>query len=246
MGQLQKVFKFISVLLESGADSGLDFPAQFGVALQQPAAEGNAVGFVVELLRIQAGKVCQLAVLQNFRVQGGHAVGGVGEVDIHVSHVNTAVTIQNSGAGILCAGTGQIVQLMDNGHQLGDHSFQIVAGPFFKCLCQNGVVGIGAGIGDDLDCLIKGNTLFAQQADQLGNNHAGMGVIDLNGGVIGQIVVVAAPRGALGQNQLGTGADHQILLVDAQHPTGLIGVVGVEEESQVFVDLALVKEDVVF
>ncbi len=44
----------------------------------------------------------------------------------------------------------------------------------------------------------------------------GMGVVDLDGGVIGQIMVVAAPGGALGQNELGTGADHQVLLVDAQ------------------------------
>ena len=31
-----------------------------------------------------------------------------------------------------------------------------------------------------------------------------------------RVVVVAAPGSALGQNQLGTGRDHQILLVDPQ------------------------------
>ena len=89
------------------------------------------------------------------------------------------------------------------------------------------MVGVGAGLGDDLDGLVELDALFAQQADQLGDDHAGVGVIDLDGGIIGQVMVIAAAGGALGQNQLGTGGDHQILLVDAQAAAGLVGVIGV-------------------
>ena len=45
---------------------------------------------------------------------------------------------------------------------------------------------------------------------------AGVGVVDLDGGVVGQIMVIAAPGGTLSQNELGTGRDHQVLLVHPQ------------------------------
>ena len=72
-----------------------------------------------------------------------------------------------------------------------------------------------------------------------------MGVVDLDGGVVGQIVIAAAPDGALGQNKLGTGGDHQVLLVHPQTAACLVGVVRVEEEGQVLVDGGLVERDAV-
>ena len=55
----------------------------------------------------------------------------------------------------------------------------------------------------------------------------------------------AAPVLQLGQNQLGRGADQEILLVDPQQPSGLVAVVGVEEQGQVPGDVALVEVDAV-
>ena len=92
------------------------------------------------------------------------------------------------------------------------------------------------------------SVLFAplpQQPDEFRDDHAGVGVVDLDGGVVGQIVVIAAAGRALGQNELGTGRDHQILLVHPQTAASLIGIVRVEEEGQVLVDGGLVERDAV-
>ena len=107
------------------------------------------------------------------------------------------------------------------------------------------MVGVGAGVGDNLHRLLKADALLPQQADQLGDDHAGMGVVDLDGGVVGQVSEVAAPLAALGQNQLGAGRHHQVLLVDAQQAAGLVGVVRVEKEGQALFHIALVKLDAV-
>ena len=233
------------VLLEAGADKSFNFPRELGIAGQEPAAEGDAVGFVVELLGIELVEVLQFAVFQNFGVQRRHAVGGVGEVDVHVGHVDSVFTVDDGGRGILRAGAGQGVQLFDDGHELGHHLFQIVPGPLFQGLRQNGVVRVGTGPGDDVHRLVEADAPLLQQADQLRDDHAGVGVIDLDGGVVRQVVIIAAPGGALVQQELGAGADHEILLVNAQQAARLVGVIGIEEQCQVLTDAALVEGDAI-
>ena len=58
-------------------------------------------------------------------------------------------------------------------------------------------------------------------------------------------MVITAAGGALSQNQLGPGGNHQLLLVDAQTASGLVGVIGIQEKRQVFVDVGLVERDAV-
>ena len=107
------------------------------------------------------------------------------------------------------------------------------------------MIGVSAGLGNDLHGFVKINAFFTQQTDQLRDDHTGVRVVDLDGGIIGQVVVVAAPGGALGQNKLGTGRDHQILLVDPQPAACLVGIVRVEEQGQVLVDGSFVEGDAV-
>ena len=178
-------------------------------------------------------------------MQRCHAVGGMGEVDVHVGHVHPVVLVDDGKALVLGAGAGQCVQLFNDGHQLGHHCIQIGAGPLFQCLGQNGVVGVGAGLGNDLHSFLKLNAPLPQQPDQLRDDHAGVSVVDLDGGVVGQIVVIAAPGGALCQNELGTGRNHEVLLIHPQTAACLIGVVRVEEQGQVLVDGGLVKGNAV-
>ena len=166
-------------------------------------------------------------------------------MDIHVCHVHPVVLVDDSKTFVLGAGAGQCIQLLNDGHQLGHHGIQIGTGPLFQCFGQNGVVGVGTGLGNDLHGFVKINAFFTQQTDQLRDDHAGVGVVDLDGGIIGQVVVVAAPGGALGQNKLGTGRDHQILLVDPQTAACFVGIVRVEEQGQVLVDGSFVEGDAV-
>ena len=178
-------------------------------------------------------------------MQRRYAVGGVGEVDVHVCHVHPVVLVDDGKALVLGAGACQCIQLFDDGHQLGHHGVQIGARPLFQCFGQNGVVGVGAGLGNDLHRFLELNAARAQQADQLRDDHAGVGVVDLDGGVVCQIMVVAAPGGALGQNELCTGRDHQVLLVYPQTAAGFIGIVRVEEEGQILVDGGLIEGNAV-
>ena len=232
LGIGQQFFQLGGILAETGANQGFNLFDQCGVTFQQPAAEGDAVGFVVELFRVQLIEAVQLGFLQNFGVQGGNAVGGMGKVDVHVGHVHAVVGVNDGKAGIIGALFGGSIQLFNHRHQLGHNFVQIAARPGFQRFGQDGVVGVSAGVGYDLDGFVKLDAFFAQQADQFGDNHAGVGIVNLDGGVIGQVMVVAAAGGAFGQNQLGTGADHQVLLVDAQHAACFVGIVRVQEQVQ--------------
>ena len=89
----QQPFQLGGVLLPARADFPRDPLAQLRVAVQQPPAEGDAVCLVVELLRVQLGKGLQLGLLQNLRVQAGHAVDREAVVDVQVGHVHQVVFI---------------------------------------------------------------------------------------------------------------------------------------------------------
>ena len=84
------------------------------------------------------------------------------------------------------------------------------------------MVGIRAGIGDNLYCLFEFDPLLCQQADQFRNYHTWMGVIDLNRRIICQIVKLASPGHTLLQDQLCSCRNHQILLVNTQSPPSLV------------------------
>ncbi len=102
-------------------------------------------------------------------------------------------------------------------------------GPFLQGFCQDGMVGISAGPGDDFHGFFKINAFFAQKTDQFRNYHGRMRVIDLDGGIIVKIMEITAPPGTFIQNQLCPGADHQILLVNPQETSVIITVVGIQK-----------------
>ena len=61
--------------------------------------------------------------------------------------------------------------------------------------------------------------------------------------MIGQLFRAIPPLLELGQNELGPGGHHEVLLVDPQEASGLVAVVGVEEAGQAAADVGLVKVD---
>ena len=99
----------------------------------------------------------QLGVFQDLGVQGSHTVGGMGKVDIHVCHVYPVVLVDDGKAFVLGTGAGQRIQLLNDRHQLRHHGIQIGTGPLFQRFGQNGVVGVGAGLGNNLHSFVKVN-----------------------------------------------------------------------------------------
>ena len=58
--------------------------------------------------------------------------------------------------------------------------------------------------------------LSGEQANELGDDHGGVRVVDLDNGVIGQIMQVAAALDGLVDQELGGVAHHEVLLIDAK------------------------------
>ena len=176
----QQFFKLGGVLAEAGTDELFDLGGQCRVALQQPAAEGDAVGLIVEFFGVELVKAVQLAVFQDLGVQIGNAVRRVGEVDVHVGHVDAVVLVDDGQALVLGAGAGQLVQLFNDRHQLRHNGIQIGARPLLQRLCQNRVVGVGTGPADDAHCPVKIHSSLHQQSNQLRDNHGRVGIVDLD------------------------------------------------------------------
>ena len=73
-----------------------------------------------------------------------------------------------------------------------------------------------------------------------------MGVVDLNGSIVSQVMEIGTAGDALVKNELCGIADHEILLVHAQQAALVIRVIRVEEQCQVLLNLSLVKVDASF
>ena len=223
------------------ADAAVDKARQIRIAGLQPAAEGDAVGLVVEFAGVERIEGPQLRALENLRVQGGHAVDGKAVVDVHVGHVDQLLLVQNGRLLVGADLPDPPVQLQDDGRQQGGDLLDKGQGPFLQGLRQDGVVGVGAGPADLVDGLVHGQAPLGEQADQLRDDHGGVGVVDLDDHVVRQLLQAVAPLPQLLEDQLGPGGDHEVLLVHPQQPALLVPVVGVEEAGQLVGDVRLVK-----
>ena len=107
------------------------------------------------------------------------------------------------------------------------------------------MISIGAGICNDLYSFFKLDAVKLQKADQLRDHHTGMGIVDLNGGIVSQIVVIAAPGCTFLKDQLGACGNHEILLVDTQKLAVVVRIVRIQKQCQVFCNVLFVKGDAV-
>ena len=242
---LQKLLKLHRIFLISTSDQALDVVCQLMIAVDQPAAESNSVGLVVELLRIDIIKRFQLRILQDLRVQRGNAVDRETIVDIHMRHVNAAVLVDDRHLFPFVFCLSPRIQLENNRKQMRHYLLQVINRPFFQRFGKDRVVGIGTGSADNADRFIHREASLLKQTDHLRNYHGRMGVIDLDHHMLVQMMQIVSLFIALLQNQLRSVADHEILLVNTQKLTGAVAVIRIQEQSQIFLDLVLVKMNAV-
>ena len=133
--------------------------------MHQPAAEGNSVGLVVELLRIQFIEVIQFVFLQNLSVQVCHTVYAETIVNVHICHMYQVSLVNNGYGSVVKPVFYNGIQFTDNGHQLRYCPVQVVHGPFFQRLCQNGMVGVCTGFRHNINGVIHTDATFHQQTD---------------------------------------------------------------------------------
>ena len=136
-----------------------------------------------------------------------------------------------------------IIEFTDDGKKMRYDFFHIVHGPLLKCFCENGVVGVCAGLAYNFNCFIHGEAFELEQTNKFRNHHGRMGVVDLDCNMLVEVVQIKALVLHLLQDQLCTAAYHEVLLIDTQLTACIIRVIRVEEEGEVPLDVLLIEVD---
>ena len=165
-------------------------------------------------------------------------------MDVHVGHVDGVVFVDDGDARVIVLGLRDLIELDDNvGDGRGD-LLQTGERPLLEGLGKNRVVSVGDHGAYDGHGLVKLDAMLGgEQANELGNDHGGMRIVDLDHGVVGQIVQVTAALDSLVDQELGSVAHHEVLLVDAKQTALLVGIIRIEEQGEVLGDLGLIEVD---
>ena len=192
-----------------------------GVYLAEPAAVVDAVGHVGESLGVQGADVLEQVVFQNFPVEAGHAVDLVAGGKAHVGHMDLAVADYHVAAHLLIAAEAAYQVLAPAAvylaHYLPEAGQQLLhqgLGPLLQGLGHDGVVGIGHAALDYLPGLVPAQLIFVHEyAHQLGDYQGGVGVVYLDGVVLGKAAYVPPLFDVLADYVLGGGGDEEVLLL---------------------------------
>ena len=233
--QIAQRFRIVNPLVTNGL---ADQVRELGVAAHEPAAMGNAVGNGGEFFGHDLRIVVEGVFLQDLPVKLAYAVHGEGHGHTQVGHMHLVVGDNRHGTNALPL-TGEIIpqlraqaavqlhqDLIDPGQELLDH----VLGPLFQAFRHDGVIGVCYGILYDLSGFIPAQALLIdQQAHQLGNGQARMGVIDMNNHLLRQQAEVRAvhPFEIL-KDVLQGGTGEEVVLLQAQALALVVVVFGVE------------------
>jgi len=226
-----------SIVLVAVTDGLIQQLAQLRVGGQQPAAVSNAVGHVLESLGLEQVVVVEHTVLDDLAVQLGHAVDAVGGVGADVGHAHLIVADQCHVVNLaLVAGeslgqlfAGAAVHLDHDLVDAGQGHLEDVHVPLLQSLGHDGVVGVGEHLLADVEGFVPAKAALIQQdAHHLGDGQGGVGIVQLDGHLVGQVL----QRGVAGQVVLHDVADggsrQEVLLTQAQDLAFHMVVVGVQ------------------
>ncbi len=221
----EQLFQVVCVLEEAVADQLAQKVGQLGVGLAKPAAVGDAVGDVDKPLGRDLVVVVEDAFLEDVGVELGHAVdhmaGGKAEVchaDLAVCNdghpVELALVVAVVGAQLLHQAA---VDLLGDGVDAGHLLFVELYAPALEGLAHHGVVGVRQGAAGDVPGLVPAVVVLVEQkAHQFGHAQGRMGVVDVDGDLVGQIVQGAVLFLMLAQDSLQGSRAQQVLLLQAQ------------------------------
>ena len=165
----------------------------------------------------------------------------MGKMDIHICHMYLLIFVNDGNGFVIGSFLDDCIQLFDDWHQLRNNCLQISFRPFFQGFCKDCMVRVSADICDDGDCFFEFNSFFFQETNEFWNDHGWVSVIDLDCCIVSKIVEVASAFHTFFENELGSGTDHQVLLVDAKHTSCIITVIWVEEQCKILGNIRLVK-----
>ena len=224
VGKGGQLLQLGGVLDEAGADLLGDEGGQLGVGLTEPAAVGDAVGDVGELLGHDAVEVVEDRLLEDVAVQAGDAVDLVPGGHAEVGHAHDPLL--DDGDAVAEAGVARLGQdlaaepavdllddLVDAGQAVAEH----ILAPALERLLHDGVVGVGDGAVDDAPRVVPGEAaLVHHDAHQFGHAEGGVGVVDMDGDAIGQTVERAIDLQMAADDVLNGGGHEEVLLAQAE------------------------------
>ena len=235
--KLIQLGKVGSVMLVAVADGLIQQLAQAGIGSQQPAAVCDAIGHILEGLRLVQVVIVEDAVLDDLAVQLGHAIDAVGGVGADVGHAHLIVADQChvvdlaliAGESLFQLSTGAAIHLHHDLVDAGQGHLEDVHVPLFQSFGHDSVVGVGEDLLADAECLVPAKAALIQQdAHHLGDSQGGVGIVQLDGDLVGQIL----QRCVAGQVVLHDIADgsgrQEVLLTQAQDLALDVVVVGVQ------------------
>ena len=233
-----QLFQVGGILAVIRADHIVQQAAQIGVAGQQPAAIGNAVGHIFESLGLIQVIVMEHALLNDLAVQLGNAVDAVAGVGTDIGHTDLVVTDHGhivdlavvAGECLFQLDAGAAIHLLHDHENAGQGHAEQVHIPLFQSLAHHGVVGVGKHLAADIKRFIPAEAAFIQQhTHHFGNGQRGVGIVQLNGNFVGQVFQRAVLAQVLFQNITDRSSRQEILLAQAQDLALNMVVVGVQD-----------------
>ena len=146
----KELLELLRVGLPAFADLFADQLGELGIALDDPSAESDPVGLVVELLGIELVEIVELCILKDLRVKSRHAVDRVAVVNVQMGHMHVAVPVDDLHGRIAVFCLNGVVHPRNDRHQVRNDSLQEVLGPCLQRLRQDRVVRVGADVRHDL------------------------------------------------------------------------------------------------
>ena len=211
---------------------------QTGVDLRQPAAVVDAVGHVLELIRLHAVSILKHIAAENTAVQRGHAVDRHAAGDAQVGHTDLVVpddghildlglVAEIERRDLLLPAAGDLADDLPHAGQQGLHQ---ILGPALQGFRQDGVVGVGHGIGGNVPGFVPAQSgVIHQNPHQLRNHQRGVGVVDLNDVFLMEVGHSLVVLDVLAHNGLHGGGHKEVLLAQAKALALIMVVLRVED-----------------
>ena len=179
-------------------------------------------------------------------MQGGHAVDGVGADDGEIGHADFARgVLLDEGhahdpvvvAGIAGGDFAQeaAVDFVDDLEVAGQDALEEGDRPAFESLGHEGVVGVAEGAHDDAPGVVPLEVFLVEEdAHEFGDGEGGMGVVELDGDLVGEGVDFVAVGLEAADDVMEGAGDEEILLLEAEAAALLDVVVRIEDLGDVF------------
>ena len=166
----------------------------------EPAAEGDAVGLVDDAAGVDRVEIAEDRLLHQLGVKRRNAVDAVGADIGEMAHADAAaigfVDQRYAGEEGVVAETGPlgavemgVVDHVDDLHVPGQQAFHQGNRPHLQGFGQERVVGVGEAFAGDAPGVVPGHAVYVdEKAHQLGDADRRVGVVELDGDLVGEVI----------------------------------------------------------